>query len=135
MAGGRPSKYEPAFCDAVMAAGKEGQSKAEIAATLDVTRETLNEWAKVHPEFSDALHRAQEYSLAWWEGRARQNLTTTGFQAGLWKQAMSGRFPAEPYRERQEVNLEATHSAKPAELSKALSWISESLGGNGGAAD
>jgi hypothetical protein len=26
-----------------------------------------------------------------------------GYQAGLWKQAMSGRFPLEPYRERSEL--------------------------------
>lgn len=100
---GRPTKYQPEFCDTVIEAGREGCGKAEIAAELDVTRETVNEWAKEHPEFSDAIHRAHELSLAWWEKQARTNLATSGYQSGLWKQAMSGRFPLEPYRERQEV--------------------------------
>lgn len=99
---GRPTKYLRAFCDRVIELGAEGCSKAEIAAELDVTRETVNEWAKAHTEFSDALSLAHEKSLAWWEKQARTNLATSGYQSGLWKQAMSGRFPAEPYRERQE---------------------------------
>lgn len=100
---GRPTLYDPAFCDAVIEAGREGCSKAEIAALLGVTRETVDIWARTHADFSDALHMARELSLAWWEGEARKNLKTTGYQAGLWKQAMSGRFPNEPYRERAEV--------------------------------
>lgn len=101
---GRPSKYDPAFCDAVIGFGQDGYSKAEMASALDVTRPTMDEWAKAHAEFSYALQRAHEHSLAWWEKQARTNLATQGFQSGLWKQAVSGRFPAEPYRERAEVS-------------------------------
>lgn len=100
---GRPTKYDPAFCDRVIELGKEGCGKAEISAELDVTRETVNDWIKAHAEFSDAMQRAHDFSLAWWEKQARSNLATSGFQAGLWKQAMSGRFPHEPYRERAEL--------------------------------
>lgn len=102
--GGRPSKYEAAFCEAVIAFGQEGMSKAEIASGLNVSRQTLDNWGGEHPEFLDALQRAHEHSLAWWERQARTNLATSGYQAGLWKQAMSGRFPAEPYRERAELS-------------------------------
>ena len=104
MPAGRPTKYNPAMCDQVVACGRQGMSKAEIAAELDINRETLNEWAKIHPDFSDAVQRAHDLSLAWWEKQARTNLATSGFQAGLWKQAMSGRFPLEPYRERAELS-------------------------------
>lgn len=100
---GRPTLYDPAFCDVVIEAGREGCSKAEIAALLGVTRETLDIWARTHADFSDAVHLARELSLAWWEKQARTNLATSGYQSGLWKQAMSGRFPAEPYRERTEL--------------------------------
>lgn len=122
MPGGRPSKYDPAYRDTVIEAGKEGQSKAEIAATLDVTRETVDIWARLHPEFSDALQRAHEHSLAWWERQARTNLGTSGYQAGLWKQAMSGRFPAEPYRERSEITGAA---GKPLHPPLDLSGLTE----------
>lgn len=100
---GRPSKYDPAFCGQVEALGRKGCGKAEIAAEIGVTRETINEWAKVHSEFSDALALAHDLSLAWWEKQARTNLGTQGYQSGLWKQAMSGRFPLEPYRDRSEL--------------------------------
>ena len=99
---GRPTKYDPAFCDRVVKIGAEGYSKAEIAADLGVTRETVNDWIKAHAEFSDAISRAHDLSLAWWEKQGRTNLSTGGFQGPLWKQCMSGRFPAEPYRERVE---------------------------------
>lgn len=101
---GRPSKYEEAFCDAVIGFGQDGMSKAEIASSLDVSRQTLDNWGSEHPEFLDALRRAHEHSLAWWEKQARTNLATQGFQSGLWKQAVSGRFPSEPYRERSEIS-------------------------------
>ena len=53
--GGRPTLYKPEYCEKVIQWGKEGQSRTWIAAEIDVTRETLNEWAKVHADFSDAL--------------------------------------------------------------------------------
>lgn len=100
---GRPTKYDPDLCSKVIELGREGYGKAEIADELDVSRQTLLTWSEAHPEFMDALQRAHDCSLAWWEKQARKNLATAGYQAGLWKQAMSGRFPAEPYRDRQEV--------------------------------
>lgn len=103
MAGGRPTKFKQEFCARVIELGREGCGKAEIAAELDVSRQTLLTWSDDNPEFLDALQRAHDCSLAWWEKQARQNLATQGYQSGLWKQAMSGRFPAEPYRDRQEV--------------------------------
>jgi hypothetical protein len=109
---GRPSKYDPAFCERVIELGREGCGKAEIADELDVSRQTLLNWSNEHPEFLDALQRAHDCSLAWWEKQARKNLSTSGYQSGLWKQAMSGRFPAEPYRERFDVD--ATVSDKRA---------------------
>jgi hypothetical protein len=107
MPAGRPSKYDRAFCKQVIELGREGCGKAEIAAELCVTRETINDWAKANPEFSDALLQAHDFSLAWWEKQSRMNLATSGYQSGLWKQAMSGRFPAEPYRERSEHDQDA----------------------------
>lgn len=106
MPAGRPSEYDPAYCERVIELGRQGCGKAEIADELDCSRQTLLNWAEAHPEFLDALHRAHDCSLAWWEKQARMNLATAGYQSGLWKQAMSGRFPAEPYRERQELSAQ-----------------------------
>lgn len=103
MPAGRPTTYDPAYCERVIELGREGCGRAEIADELDVARQTLTNWSEAHPEFLAALQRAHDCSLAWWEKQARTNLGTTGYQAGLWKQAMSGRFPAEPYRERVDT--------------------------------
>jgi hypothetical protein len=102
---GRPTKYDEAYCEMIVGFGKEGMSKAEMANAFDVTRETLDEWAKRYPDFSDALHRAQQSSLAWWENAARKGLPMgSSFNAALWAKSMNGRFPAEPYRDRAEVS-------------------------------
>jgi hypothetical protein len=102
---GRPTKYDASYCEQIVGFGKEGMSKAEMANAFDVTRETLDEWAKRYPDFSDALHRAREASLAWWEDQARRGLPMgSSFNAALWAKSMNGRFPAEPYRDRQEVS-------------------------------
>ncbi len=102
---GRPTKYDPAYCEEIVAMGQQGFSFAEMANGFDVVRETLTDWAKAHPDFSDALHRAKSASLAWWENEARTGLNKgSAFNAALWAKSMSGRFPAEPYRERAEVS-------------------------------
>lgn len=102
---GRPTDYDPAMCDRVVECGRKGYSRAEIAAALDVSRDTLWRWSKLHPAFSDALQRAHDLSLAWWEAASRTGLNKgSAFNAALWKQAVSGRFPLEPYRERAEVS-------------------------------
>ena len=67
----RPSKYDPAFCEKIVALGKLGKSKAQIASELGVVRNTLDNWATQHPEMVIALRDAQEYVLAWWENMAQ----------------------------------------------------------------
>lgn len=95
---GRPSLYLPEMCALVIQFGKQGFSKAEMASALDVTRMTMDTWAKGHPEFLDALTSAYEHSFAWWEGQGREGLKLREFQANLYAKAMNGRFPHEAYR-------------------------------------
>jgi hypothetical protein len=63
-AGGRPTKYDPSFVQAVdeyiALTGKEQTSlptKYGLALHLNVNTDTLFEWAKIYPEFSDALKK------------------------------------------------------------------------------
>ena len=71
MPAGRPSKYDPAFCDRVIASGAEGKTLAEMADDLDVHRATLNDWCEKHPEFSNAVKRGLDKAQAWWENNGR----------------------------------------------------------------
>ena len=92
---GRPTKYRPEMCEHVVALGSEGKSKTEIAFDIGVVRETLDEWAKAHDDFSDALTRAKQAEQAWWERQGRTNLTTQVFQASMWSRSMAARFPSD----------------------------------------
>ena len=71
MAGGRPTKYDPAMCETVIECGKEGKTLAEMAAAIDVDRATLNDWRNQHPEFSSAVKRGLDLAQAWWESQGR----------------------------------------------------------------
>lgn len=90
---GRPTLYRDEFCSLVVAFAKDGMSLTEIASELDVHRDSLYEWEKTHPAFSDALSRARQEAKAWWERQGRVNLATQGFNASLWGKNVSCRFP------------------------------------------
>lgn len=55
MAGGRPTKYDPKYCDEAIEFMAEGFSVGAFAGKIRVSRDTLYEWASKHREFSDAL--------------------------------------------------------------------------------
>ena len=50
----RPSKYEPAFCDLVIEAMREGFSLTGFAGQIGVAPSTLRAWANDFPDFSAA---------------------------------------------------------------------------------
>ena len=77
MPAGRPSKYDPAYCQMIIDHMADGASVTSFAAEIDVDRSTIAEWVRVHPEFSLAFTRAKAKCLAWWEKQAR-NLASTG---------------------------------------------------------
>lgn len=65
--GGRPTKYRKSYCAALIAHMADGLSYESFAATIDVSRDTLYEWEKRHPQFSDAKKLGEDRSLLWWE--------------------------------------------------------------------
>lgn len=94
-AGGRPSLYNHTFCDRIQELARDGMGPTEMAVELGVHRDSLYEWAKVHPEFSDAFTRARQICQAWWEKQGRLGLTLQGFNASLWSKNMACRFREE----------------------------------------
>lgn len=73
-----------------------GYSFESFAATLKCNRDTLYEWAKVHPSFSDAKKAGTDQAIRWYEEQAVKgmwnskdgpNLNTT-----LWIFIMKCRF-------------------------------------------
>lgn len=78
MAGGRPTKYKPEYCDEVIVHMADGASLTSFAASIEVARSSLNEWMEAHPEFSDACARAKAKCAAWWEKQGRAIATEGG---------------------------------------------------------
>lgn len=106
MPAGRPTSYNPGFCQEVMDLGKQGKSITQMAAALDVCKDSLYEWEKTIPEFSDALKRARQLSQAWWEDRGQEGLDKPGFQSSLWAKQVSCRFRSD-YSEKSTVEVQA----------------------------
>lgn len=108
MPAGRPSEYKSEYCDAVIEYGKLGKSLAWMAAKLDVSRECIYEWQRVHPAFSDSMARARLHSQAWWEDFGQDNtMLPPGagtFNAAAWGKSVSARFP-DDWRENKGVEV------------------------------
>ena len=66
---GRPSKYDPSYCDSAEACRAVGFSVAARAGELSVVKSTVYEWMDAHAEFSDAVKRGQAKATLWWERR------------------------------------------------------------------
>jgi len=85
LAGGRPTKYTPGFIVITLELMAQGYSKTKVAATLGVHKDTLYEWMKVHPDFSDAIRAGETLSEAWWEDEGRQALTKEKYNTPMFK--------------------------------------------------
>lgn len=90
---GRPSEYDPAFCAKALELGRQGKSKAVMAAEFGVSRQTLDAWTKAHPDFLDAITRATTLAQAWWENAGQKGMTADKFNASVWSRSMAARFP------------------------------------------
>jgi hypothetical protein len=100
----RPSSYDPAYCDAVIAWGEQGKSVTWMAAELDVSKQTLHNWAAEFPEFLDALTRAKAKAQKWWEDAGQAGLAMPGFNGSVYAKSMAARFP-EDWRDNKAVEL------------------------------
>lgn len=68
--GGRPSKYDPAFCEVVVTEMANGFSLTAVSAIIGVTRATINNWMAEYPEFLEAVTRGKAIRLLHWERTA-----------------------------------------------------------------
>jgi hypothetical protein len=116
---GRTPPFSLALCDEYLALAALGYSIAETITKLcNGDRRLWLTWQREHPAFADAVSRAKDISLAWWEALARNNTTARDFNANLYRVVMAARFPDHGYRER--VTVENTPGPLPVDL-KALS--------------
>jgi hypothetical protein len=90
---GRPSKYKEEYCDQIIEFMSNGASLCEFAAEISVNQDTVFEWAKVHPLFSEAVHIAQTKSQAAMEKIGRGAMMgKIKIKENIWTFSMGRRF-------------------------------------------
>ena len=111
---GRPSLYDPKYCEEVIALGKIGKSSEAIGAILGVGTATLYRWRDEHDEFREALSLAKEFELHWWEDIAQthmvENRESDKLNATIWSRSMAARFPKK-YRESTKTEITGADGA------------------------
>jgi transcriptional regulator with XRE-family HTH domain len=110
---GRPTKYDPAMCDLVLDLGEAGKSRAQIARTLGISRQTMSDWEKKHPDFLDATAHARDLALAWWEDAGQDGINNKQFNGHAYSFQMKNRF-RDDYADTQD------HTVNPGEGFAAL---------------
>ena len=111
MPAGRPSKYSPAYCEEIVNFCSEGGSITAFAGEIGVDRDTISEWAKVHPEFSASVKRAKAKLAAWWDAQARSVAKDggTGGRATMVIFGLKNHAP-DDYRDKQTIEHEGSIS-------------------------
>lgn len=70
MSGGRPTKYQQNFPEQARRLALLGLTDAEVAEFFGVNVDSIYQWDKVHPEFSDARARGKLHA----DGRVAEKL-------------------------------------------------------------
>jgi len=71
MAGGRPSKYKPEYCQMLIDHMAKGYSFECFGADVLVTEKTLYNWIDSHPEFLQSKRLGEKLCQKWWETLGR----------------------------------------------------------------
>ena len=114
--GGRPTKYDPKYCQLLLDHMAKGYSFETFVAVADVCRATLYNWLETYPDFKQAKEKAFARSLHYFETLAFDFLEKPqehkGFHYGLWRFIMQNRFPA-IYGDRKEKEGIVSPETKP----------------------
>ncbi len=104
---GRPTKYDPAYCEAVVEHMAEGASLTSFAASIGVSRSTINLWIDANPEFMEATKRGKAVCAAWWERLGRNQAVSGQGNATLVIFGLKN-MAAEDWRDRKELDHQSS---------------------------
>lgn len=104
MPAGRPSAYDPAYCERLIDHMSQGLSFETFGAKIGVSKQTLYTWVKQHPEFLDAKEAATQLCQLFWEemGISGAIAGSAGINASVWIFNMKNRFG---WRDKRDVEL------------------------------
>lgn len=98
--GGRPTKYDPKYCDMIIETMSTGLSMTAFAGEIGVARSTINEWIANYPEFSEATRVAKAKRTLALERQMLSATSGPGVTARMF--ALKNADPDE-WREKQQV--------------------------------
>ena len=105
---GRPTLYDPAYCDQVRELGALGKSIEQISSKLGVSIRTIYVWKDAYPDFLQALEDAKIAEQNWWEEQGQlymlEHKDGAKLNASIWSRSMAARFPKK-YRDNSKVEL------------------------------
>ena len=105
---GRPTLYDPAYCDKVRELGALGKSIEQISYNLGVSLRVIYDWKEKYPDFLHALEDAKAAEQNWWEEQAQAYLLehkdSSKLNATIWSRSMAARFPKK-YRDNSKLEL------------------------------
>lgn len=100
---GRPSKYDPDFCNQVILDAELGFSLSAFAGGIRVDRDTITEWRKVHPEFDQSCKVAKLVRARFLEtGIMKEDIPGPAMQA---RKFALVNCAEEDWREKQAIEL------------------------------
>lgn len=106
MTAGRPTKYDPSYCEELITHMEMGLSYTAFAGKISVSKQTLYDWEKVYPEFLDAKRVALEKGRLFWEEAMIERLhDSQGFNTTAWVFTMKNRFG---WRDKVESEVKTT---------------------------
>lgn len=90
----RPTKYDEKYCEMLIEHMAEGYSFESFGGIIEVNEDTLYEWVKVHPKFSDSKSIGTQKSMIWWEQMGRKGMMNEipFFNDRIWRLNMINRF-------------------------------------------
>ena len=105
---GRPTLYDPAYCDKVREYGALGKSVEQISTYLGVSLRVLYDWRDRYPDFLHALEDAKAAEQTWWEDQAQaymlEHKDAAKLNPTIWSRSMAARFPKK-YRDNSKLEL------------------------------
>jgi hypothetical protein len=72
--GGRPSDYDPIYCQMLIKHMEDGLSFESFGGVAKCSKQTLYRWIDAHPEFSDAKKVGETACQFWWEKTGKDGL-------------------------------------------------------------
>lgn len=150
---GRPTKYKPEYCEKIIEyfdvkpyiqrtktiRQKDGSvseieedypndlpTLAGFSVSIDVDRDTLKEWAKVHPDFSAAYKKAKAMQYDFLVTNGMRGLTVPSFTIFAAKNIMYWR-DKQPGEEDKTVTLSDLRNKSDAELDDELQNLEEEI--------